>query len=109
MSSTKFKRKIENFICENCGEKVEGDGFTNHCPKCLYSKHVDIFPGDRALLRQGSAGQACGGMMEPIDTEQSRGEWSIIHRCQKCGKVQKNKISASDNFDLLTKISGNKK
>ena len=44
MPSLKFKRKKENFVCENCGAEVKGDGFTNHCPKCLYSKHVDIFP-----------------------------------------------------------------
>jgi len=95
--SSKFKRKIEDFVCENCGEEVKGDGFTNHCPKCLYSKHVDIFPGDRA--------ESCCGLMEPIGSEESGGEWSLIHKCQKCGKVQKNKISKHDDFDSLIKIN----
>jgi Zn finger protein HypA/HybF involved in hydrogenase expression len=105
---SKFKKTKEDFVCENCGTEVKGDGFTNHCPKCLYSKHVDIFPGDRALLRQSSAGQACEGMMKPISAEQSGGEWSIIHRCLKCSKEQKNKISKDDNFDEIVKISANK-
>ena len=46
----KFTEIDEEFICENCGEKVGQLGYScrNHCPKCLHSKHVDINPGDRA-------------------------------------------------------------
>ena len=41
-----FKVIDEGFICENCGRKVEPLGYScrNHCPYCLYSKHVDIEP-----------------------------------------------------------------
>lgn len=95
--SSKFKRQIEDFVCEQCGAEVKGDGFTNHCSKCLYSKHVDIFPGDRA--------ESCGGLMKPISADESGGEWSVIHKCLKCGKEQKNKISPLDNFDEVVKIS----
>ncbi len=95
--SSKFKRKIENFVCENCGTEVKGDGFTNHCPKCLYSKHVDIFPGDRA--------EVCEGLMKPISADENGGEWSITHQCQKCNKEQKNKIQKGDDFDEVIKIS----
>jgi len=98
--SSKFKRKIENFICENCGFEVKGGGFTNHCPKCLFSKHVDVFPGDRA--------ETCGGLMKPIFASESGGEWSILHKCQKCGKERRNKISDNDDFDEIIKISVNK-
>ena len=56
-----FNRKKENFVCENCGEKVEGNGYTNHCPNCLWSKHVDINPGDRA--------ETCHGLLKPIAVE----------------------------------------
>ena len=44
-----FTEIDEEFICENCGRKVEPLGYScrNHCPYCLYSKHVDINPGDR--------------------------------------------------------------
>ena len=53
MSAT-FIRKTEDFICEHCGREVRGNGYTNHCPYCLWSKHVDINPGDRAA--------GCGGL-----------------------------------------------
>jgi rubrerythrin len=99
MPSLKFKKKKEDFVCENCGEEVGGDGYTNHCPHCLHSKHVDIFPGDRA--------ETCGGLMKPIDTEESGGEWRVIQKCSKCGKIHKNKISINDNFDHLVKIKEN--
>jgi Zn finger protein HypA/HybF involved in hydrogenase expression len=34
-----FVRRKENFICEACGKKVTGDGYTDHCPACLWGKH----------------------------------------------------------------------
>ncbi len=88
-----FQRKKEDFICSNCGAKVKGNGYTNHCPECLYSKHVDINPGDRAC--------ECGGLMEPVDVELKDGKYVLLHRCLKCGFERKNKISPEDNFDKV--------
>ena len=50
----------EPFVCEHCGNEVKPLGYScrNHCPKCLYSKHVDKEPGDRA--------EGCKGMLKPI-------------------------------------------
>ena len=46
----RFIRREENFVCEVCGAKVKGTGYTNHCPQYLWSKHVDkLIPGDRAV------------------------------------------------------------
>lgn len=92
----KFQKKVEDFICEKCGEQVKGTGYTNHCPKCLWSKHVDINPGDRAAL--------CGGMMKPVGLEAGKGEFSIVNQCEKCGMRKKNKLSPDDNFDLALQI-----
>jgi hypothetical protein len=97
MSDLKFKKNIEDFVCEHCGKEVKGEGFTNHCPICLYSKHVDIFPGDRL--------ETCGGLMNPISAEKNGEGWSIIHKCLKCGKEQKNKTSKDDDFNEIIKIS----
>lgn len=47
MQEKKFQRQIEDFVCEKCGKEVKGDGYTDHCPRCLRSKHVDVNPGDR--------------------------------------------------------------
>ena len=95
-----FQRKKEDFICEHCGTEVHGNGYTNHCPNCLYSKHVDINPGDRA--------ETCGGLMEPIDLELKDGKYIIVHRCQKCGFIRRNKISEDDNFETVLTLAKNK-
>lgn len=95
-----FSRTPEDFVCEHCGTKVSGNGYTNHCPNCLYSKHVDINPGDRAA--------ECGGLMKPLDLELKDGKYVIIHRCQKCGFTRKNKVIDEDNFDAVLELSRNK-
>ena len=95
-----FRRTIEDFICENCGTQVTGNGFTNHCPVCLCSKHVDNDPGDRA--------QECGGLMAPIDVDIKRGETIIIQQCLVCGFRRKNKMQENDNQDIITQINNKK-
>jgi hypothetical protein len=88
--STKFIKNKEDFVCQNCGTLVVGNGFTNHCPKCLFSLHVDNDPGDRA--------NDCGGLMEPIGVETIGGQYDIIHRCKNCGKIKNNKTSKDDDI-----------
>ena len=95
--SSKFKKTKEDFVCQNCGFEVVGTGYTNHCPQCLWSKHVDIFPGDRA--------GDCGGMMKPIRVEKKGKEYIIIHKCQKCGLEKPNKTVPEDSFDMVIQIS----
>ena len=93
-----FIKKVENFVCENCGTEVEGNGFTNHCPDCLFSKHVDEkVPGDRL--------SSCLGLMKPVALESKAGNFVILHRCLKCGKTIKNKTNPQDNFEELCKLS----
>ncbi len=91
--SLTFKKVEENFVCEHCGERVTGNGFTNHCPRCLWSKHVDVFPGDRA--------SKCLGKMKPIKLEQEKGCFVVTHECTQCGYMKRNKLSPEDNFDNL--------
>jgi hypothetical protein len=93
-----FQRRKEDFKCEKCGNKVIGSGYTNHCPKCLFSKHVDVNPGDRAAN--------CGGLMEPVGIEQTHGYIIILHRCLKCKFERKNKTLPEDNFDKIIALTG---
>ena len=92
-----FQRKIENFICEHCGHNVSGTGYTNHCPKCLWSKHVDKNPGDRA--------GECLGMMKPVGSVTVGGKISVIQRCEKCGFQKKNKMEKGDDFNVLVSLA----
>ncbi len=83
-----FIRKTEDFKCKNCGYLVKGNGYTNHCPKCLYSKHVDIDPGDRL--------EKCHGLMKPIGIEKKNGKYKIIQKCLKCGVERRCKMVDDD-------------
>jgi hypothetical protein len=89
-----FISRQEPFTCEHCGNAVEplGKGTCrSHCPKCFYSKHVDIDPGDR--------GSDCLGLMEPIALDQSgKKGFVIIHRCEKCGTKKRNKAAPDDEL-----------
>jgi len=91
---TTFTRTIENFVCENCKTDVIGDGYTNHCPKCLFSKHVDINPGDRA--------NSCRGLMEPVGFDLISG---IKHRCRVCRKQKFNKVQLEDDYEKIIELS----
>jgi hypothetical protein len=87
-----MSRKTENtgFICENCGRAVlplNNGGYRNHCPFCLFSKHVDVAPGDRLA--------SCGGLMAPVGLQYRAGKgYQIIHRCLACGMERVNKAAA---------------
>jgi len=95
-----FIKNTEDFTCENCGDKITGNGYTNHCPACLYSKHVDVDPGDRK--------SDCGGIMTPVEIELEGKEYSIVHQCDVCGYSKKNKISPQDDFDKILDIAKNR-
>ncbi|TSC94205.1 MAG: hypothetical protein Athens071425_227 [Parcubacteria group bacterium Athens0714_25] len=100
MDNKKFQRNIEDFVCGNCGAQIEGNGYTNHCPFCLWSKHVDKNPGDRE--------EKCHGMMKPVSIQMKNGKQIIIHKCQKCGFEKSNKVSKTDNFEkILELMKGN--
>lgn len=106
------------FICENCHKNVSvgdyiGTAHRNHCPFCLWSKHVDEkVSGDRRSL--------CKSLMEPVGlifkqegidkfTNQPRqGEIMVVHQCVKCNKVSFNRIAADDDEQQILNLLANK-
>ncbi|MFC9542127.1 RNHCP domain-containing protein [Lysinibacillus sp. NPDC056959] len=86
-----MSRKNENtaFQCENCSTMVEplsNGSFRNHCPNCLFSKHMDNVPGDRA--------STCKGLMRPIAVDYTgKKGFQLIHQCTKCQKKGRNKVA----------------
>lgn len=95
----KFNMIDEKFICENCDKKVSKLEYSarDHCPYCLYSKHVDINPGDR--------NNDCKGLLEPIGIEKFKNTYKIIYKCKKCNELHKNIVANDDNFDLIIELS----
>lgn len=77
-------------------------GYRNHCPVCLYSKHVDVMPGDRA--------SACGGLMPPVRLEHRSGKGLVVvHRCRRCGLERPNRVATDtaqpDDLDTLARLA----
>jgi hypothetical protein len=107
-------RKDESmFTCKRCQAAVptepsiSGVLNRNHCPYCLWSRHVDYLqPGDRM--------SACKAIMQPIGLTLKRrknkyGEWEfgelmVIHCCNDCGKISINRIAADDQVERLMEL-----
>jgi len=86
------------FKCSNCGRDVNykawGTKNRNHCPFCLYSLHVDGKVGDRE--------RKCDGKMSPVaKLIKPDGEEVVVHKCEKCGFVRKNRVAGDDSIKLV--------
>lgn len=94
-----FTMRDEAFICEHCGQEVNPLGYTarDHCPHCLYSKHVDIMPGDRE--------NTCKGLLKPVGIEKFKDTYKILYQCTKCNQQHKNIVASDDDMDLIIKLS----
>lgn len=90
------------FKCGHCrqfiGAPIAGGRHRNHCPNCLFSRHVDgTRPGDRR--------SDCHALMMPVGIIARRnGEQAILHRCLGCGKEGPNRIAVDDNPVALMKL-----
>lgn len=91
----------EPFMCENCHREVSTLNYTarDHCPFCLYSKHVDINPGDRS--------NNCQGLLVPISIEKYKNTYKIIYKCSKCNQIHKNIMANDDNMEKIINLSVN--
>ena len=59
---------------------------------------MDETAGDRKAV--------CHGEMEPIAiVAREDGDWSILHRCKRCGKLNLNRALADDNPILLMQLA----
>lgn len=94
-----FTENDNEFICEKCNKKVDKLLYSSrdHCPYCLYSKHVDINPGDRL--------NSCRGLLKPIGIEKYKSTYKIIYICEKCREKHKNIMAKDDNMDKIIEIS----
>lgn len=82
------------FSCCHCGRTVDpaapGTRHRNHCPHCLWSRHLDHRPGDRRCV--------CRGPMAPIAVWlRDDGEAALVHRCTRCGVLGSNRLAGDDD------------
>jgi DNA-directed RNA polymerase subunit RPC12/RpoP len=106
----------EEFRCINCKRYIptsrESSGVNNrnHCPWCLFSRHVDLkTPGDRLA--------ECHSKMAPIGLtlkhtpkkygRSIQGELMLIHHCLGCGKISINRIAGDDDPHALYRLFSN--
>lgn len=92
----------QSFKCGHChkfiGPLPSGGHHRNHCPLCLYSRHVDE-------RRSGDRASVCGSLMQPIGAfQRPNGEHVVVHRCLGCGFERFNRIAADDDFDLVLSL-----
>ena len=113
-------RQFGNFECGHCRLRVSaeprlaGVQNRNHCPYCLWSKHVDLrAAGDRLC--------ACKGRMRPVGLalkrtkkkyapdgargpRPKRGELMLVHQCAACGSLSLNRVAADDSAGRLWEV-----
>jgi hypothetical protein len=109
----KYRDGVYGFQCRHCQAYVytqpafSGVLNRNHCPYCLWSRHVDhCQTGDRM--------SACKAIMRPIGLTVKRsrnkyragivGELMLVHRCNECGKLSINRVAADDQADRLMEL-----
>ncbi|MDX2110314.1 MAG: RNHCP domain-containing protein [Verrucomicrobiota bacterium] len=95
-------RQETDFRCRHCGTMIPfnapGTRHRNHCPRCLWSLHLDDHPGDRLAN--------CGHLMEPIAISLcADGEWLILHRCCNCHVIHANRAAGDDHELTLMSLA----
>jgi hypothetical protein len=102
-----------DFKCQHCGNYVSaarmlaGVGNRNHCPYCLWSRHLDLFEaGDRLA--------ACKAPMRPVGLTLKRscnkyasaasGELMLVHLCTDCDGISINRIAADDHPEAIMEV-----
>jgi RNHCP domain len=95
----------DGFLCKHCNSYILSASFLsgvqnrNHCPICLWSRHMDWREaGDRL--------SACKSPMKPIGLTvkatwkkygSGHGELMLIHLCTECENLSINRIAADDD------------
>ncbi len=101
------------FRCLHCRQDVSSAAVMshvnnrNHCPHCLWSRHLD-------LNKAGDRLAACKEKMRPIGltfkcrpkkyAREAGGELMVIHLCIECGQVSINRIAADDDVATIWKV-----
>lgn len=100
----------QDFTCAHCKNHVSSATFLsgvknrNHCPYCLWSRHLDL---DKA----GDRMAACKSTMRPVGltlkqtrnkyAQKLQGELMLVHQCTECEKISINRVAADDDSEAI--------
>ncbi len=101
------------FTCGHCRfpvttlRSLSGVHNRNHCPFCLWSRHMDLY-------RAGDRLSACKAPMRPVGLAlkqvnkkyagEQPGELMLVHACTECHKISINRIAADDDVEQILAI-----
>jgi hypothetical protein len=107
-----WRRQEQGFTCLHCHGYVDsstacsGVCNRNHCPYCLWSRHLDLHAaGDRL--------SACKAGMQPIGLTFKRsakkycpghGELMLVHLCVECSRLSVNRLAADDHSGTVYEL-----
>ena len=108
------QHELGGFACSHCNEWATidehiGTHNRNHCPHCLWSKHLD-------KSKSGDRKSDCKNGMEPIAltfkaegidkyrNERNIGELMIIHECKGDDVIRINRIANDDNAHVVLDV-----
>ncbi len=105
-----------SFRCGRCHAFISAEPFLsgvnnrNHCPYCLWSKHLDLY-------RAGDRLAACKSLMRPVGlalkhthkkyASEMAGELMLVHLCIECEKLSANRLAADDDAASLWAVYAN--
>ena len=101
-----------DFRCSNCGNyilvlpSISAVNNRNHCPYCLWSRHLDLVTAGDRLSACKAPMQPLGLTMKPGRNRyaQTGGELMLVHACVGCSRLSINRIAADDDADRLLEI-----
>ncbi len=101
-----------DFRCANCGNYVSamqvvcGVRNRNHCPYCLWSRHLDLYAAGDRLSACKTLMRPLGLTMKPCRNKYApgEGELMLVHLCVGCRCVSINRIAADDDARTLMEI-----
>lgn len=108
-----FHGRWQGFRCANCGLQVTSDplisgvNHRNHCPYCLWSRHLDLWESGDRLAACKAGMRPVGFVCKPARSKYGLprpGELLLVHACQDCEKVSLNRLAADDALETALEI-----
>jgi hypothetical protein len=104
-----------DFTCCHCRlgvsaePRLSGVRNRNHCPYCLWSKHLDLQAAGDRLCACKAPKRPAGLSFKRLRKKyapagQPRGELMLVHHCAACGSVSLNRIAADDSPASLWEV-----